>query len=213
MKKLIAICLTVVMLFCAAALAANTIKPEYSVNMAEPLKDCMLKIGFNIKDVNDKEIIAMVYDDVLYDIVDVHEMKLGDTLVLGNGEIVIESIAQKDYGIEINGGDEVEGGVLLKPVEESTYYCEMAHETPNMIVLGQAQLTFADNVTVNVYKMNEDLSIAGEGYDTVTVPAAGVKAELEKIAAKLGEEFSPHQASVLLNSEGKLDEITIDYVP
>lgn len=211
MKKFtVIISLVLALLLCATAFAAD-IKMESGIDMND-LRDCTVRANFNVKDITDKDITMTVREEVCYDIVDINEMKVGDTIETDDGVVEVKSIDRDEDGqILINGGQD-KGGVTLFSEEDTNGFMQRDYEYPAFVNRGTVTVPFADQVTVNVYKMTEDLSIAGEGYDTVTVPAAGVKAEMEKIAAKLGEDFCAEQTRLDIGA-GVIVEITVDYMP
>ncbi len=212
MKKLsVIISLVLTLMLCATAFAA-TVQMQSSIDVND-LQDCTIPVSFNVNDITDADIPVTVYEHVIYDLVDVNQMQVGDTIDTSWGEIEVQSIETNDLGeIEINGGMYVDGGVTLYADEETNGFMERDFEYAAVAECGAASVAFADQVTVNCYKIAEDLGIAGEGYDTVTVAPADVKAEIAKIAEKLGDDFDCYQTTARIEG-GKLVEITIDFMP
>ncbi len=68
----------------------------------------------------------------------------------------------------------------------------------------------ADEVTVSIYRHDEFLSPAGEGYDSVA--AADVAGQLAEFSEESASEFTPCQTEAVVEN-GVLIEIIVDYVP
>ncbi len=207
MKRIGALTLALALLLCAAA-SAETYKIQRGLTMEDGLIDGILDVGFTVEDVSATDIFVSVYDEVSYDLVDVHNMTVGDTLETANGDIVITSKETDEYGyILINGGDE-DGGVMLLAADEDNCYHAMDYELVERMLVGQAQLTLAEQVTIRIYKHDESLSPIGDGYDSVTVSAAEVAGQL----AQFAEEYTPYETRAVVEN-GVLTEIIVDYVP
>lgn len=207
MKRILTLTLVLAMLLCAAAFA-ETCKIQHSVDMESDLTDAMLYVGFAVADVSDTDIIATIYDAVSYDLVDVHNLAVGDTLETVDGDIEVVSKETDEYGyILINGGDD-EGGVRLLAADEDNCYHAMTFDLVEKMVMGQAQLTLADDVTISIYKHDAALTPTEEGYDSVTVAAADVAAQL----AEFSDEYTPYQTRAIVEN-GVVSEIIVDYAP
>lgn len=203
MKKIFALVLALTLVF-GAAFAAE-IRPLTSVNMEESLDDCQLRVGIKVADVTETNVVAEVYDEMRYDAVEVIEMQVGDTIEYMGEDITVESI-DEDYSKFVNGGD-VNGGVTLCPDEGGTFIA-LEYESPAYMLLGCAELTFADEVTYRHWHEAEDGSIADDMIEKV-VPAAEVKAALSEDG---WDAYYPDQLSVLIEG-GKVTEVTVNYVP
>ena len=207
MKHVLSSLLILALLLCTPAYA-ETCRIQRGVDMENNLTDCTLYVGFTLDDVSDTTVSAMVYDDVSYDLVDVHNLAVGDTLETAQGDITVASKEQDESGyIQINGGEEA-GGVTLFPADEDNCYHAMAFDLAEKLLVGQAQLTLADQVTISIYKHDDSLAPAGEGYDAVTVAAADVASQL----ALFTDEYTPYQTRVTVEN-GVLTELTVDYAP
>ena len=210
MKRILTLVLALAMLFCVAA-SAETYSIQHSNIMETGLDDGTFYVGFALDDVTDTDITASIYEEVSYDLVDVHYMQVGDTLETADGEIEITSKEEDEAGnILINGGED-EGGVTLKSFDEDNGYHSMVGDLIERMLVGQAQLTLADEVTISIFKHDEAWSPL-DGYDVVTVAAADVAATLKDSLSGLGEELTPYQATALVES-GVVTEITVNYVP
>lgn len=212
MKKLLAIVLSLALLVCAAA-CAETVKrvPGVDMEAEDSLKDCMVKVSFSSEMMDETSVYSLIWDEIRYDIAEIGQLKVGDTIETSEGDVTIETLTKEDGVIEINGGYD-NGGVTLWSVDEDNCWVEKDMEMNAIVAVGQAQLTFADIVAISIYNMNEDLSPTGEGYDTIVVPAAKAAAELTRIAEMMGiEEFSPYSTTATMEN-GVLTGITIDYI-
>ncbi|MDO4853638.1 MAG: hypothetical protein Q4A88_09520 [Clostridia bacterium] len=207
MKRILTLTLVLTMLLCTTAFA-ETYKIQHGVDMEIGLTDGTLYVGFAVTDVSDIGIIATIYDEVSYDLVDVHNLDVGDTLETADGDIEVTSKETDEYGdILINGGEEA-GGVTLLAADEDNCYHAMTCELVEKMAMGQAQLTLADQVTISIYKHDDSLAPVGEGYDAVTVAAADVAGQL----ALFADEYTPYQTRATVEN-GVLTEITVDYAP
>ena len=210
MKKVLAF-IMVGALLCSTAFAA-TIHMQHDLDLND-LTDCTIKVGFTIDDVTDSDIRVTAYEDANYDLVDIEQLQVGDTLETADGDIIVESIETDDFGSKhINGGQDIDGGVTLFTMDNVNGYMQSDFEYIAIAERGDVTIPFADQVTINVYKMNDDLSIAGEGYDAVTTAAGGVRSEILEIAERLGDDFYPYQTTLRIES-GAVVEITVDYMP
>ena len=209
MKKVLAF-LILGALLCSTAFAA-TIQMQHDLDLNN-LTDRTMQVGFTIDQVTDSDITVTAYEDVIYDPVAIAQLQVGDTLETADGDITVESIETDDYGsIHINGGQDIDGGVTLFTMDNVNGYMQADFEYTAIADRGEVTIPFADQVTVNVYKMNDDLSVAGEGYDTVTIAAGDVRAEILEIAEKLGDDFYPYQTTLRIEN-GAAVEITVDYM-
>ena len=84
----------------------------------------------------------------------------------------------------------------------------MAFDLVKKMTMRQATLTLADEVTISIYKHDEDLSPTEEGYDSVTVAAADAGGRL----AEFSDEYTPYQTRAIVEN-GVLTEIIVDYAP
>ncbi len=210
MKRILTLVLALAMLFCCAA-SAETYKMQHSGVMETEMDNGYFYVGFKLSDISATDIIADIYEDVSYDLVDVNTMQVGDTIETVDGDLVITSKEEDDAGyIQINGGEDGDG-ITLKGFDEDNCYHAMAFELVEKLFLGQAQLTLADNVDISIYK-HDDAWSPLEGYDTQTVSAADLAAKLTEALDGLTEELTPYQTKVLVE-DSLVREIIVDYVP
>lgn len=211
MKKSFAIiALTVIMAICTTAFAAD-IRMAHTVDPTQ-LTDCTIRAGFNIANVTDQSIIANVFEEVVYDIVDIGNLQVGDTLETADGEITVNSIETDENGaIDVNGGQYEEGGATLIPDADTNGYLQTDFEYTAIAERGTAVIPLADQVTLNVFQMDDDFNVAEEGYDTEIVSAADVQSTLARTCELTGDDFYPYQTTIRIEN-GAVVEITIDYM-
>lgn len=127
----------------AASEAEETAESEARADQAEQSNHIVpLPAGYNVKDGiqdatipvsfcedpyqvdGDKaELVVIVYSEDIYDVVDVHLMKAGDTIMVSGNDIAVKTVEEGDNGsILINGGiGESEDGVTLISNGGGTY--------------------------------------------------------------------------------------------
>lgn len=188
MKRIFMLIIACAMFLCMTA-CAKTYKMQPGVNMEDDLTDGVFHVGFTMSDVSDTDISASVYEPVSYDLVDVHDLAVGDTLETADGDMKIASKQEDENGcIQLNGGAEA-GGVTLRAFDEDNCYHAMNGEEVRMLLKGQMQLTLADQVTIS----------------GVTVAAADVAGQLAAIA----DDFAPSGTKAVVEN-GVLIELIID---
>ena len=85
-----------------------------------------------------------VYNQDLYDAVEVSQMQVGDTLIYEGKPMIINSIAEEHGGIDINGGLD-EGGCCLAGYEGGTYVARNWDDHATYTKLGKAEVAMADD--------------------------------------------------------------------
>ena len=209
MKKMIAIAMAAAMAVGAVCAVAEEVSPKYSINMEDEqtLMNGTLSIGAAEDDVTEKDIWAGIYDEIRYDAAEIDALKVGD-LIDCQQQYTITSVEKDDSGcVDINGGFDNDG-LTLYPEDDGTYTPREWDDLPYYEMMGQAQLQFADQVTVNHYKENEDGGLE-EGMDTQTVDAAQVKG---LIFGEYSHELDPAAVTVTLEN-GLITEVTVNYIP
>ena len=108
-----------------SAQTAETQQPAQEAKRIEPLAesldlnaltDATVAASFGAEDISEKdgktEITLTVYDYDVYDMVDISQLAVGDTIVVDGKDMVVASREDKDGFVTINGGLE-QGGVDL----------------------------------------------------------------------------------------------------
>lgn len=205
MKKAFALILVLACAFAANAAFAAQIAPLPGTNMDE-LNDCIVRIGFKLDAVSETGIAADVYDEQRYDAVEVTQIAVGDVVTYMGKDVTVETI-EVDYSTEINGGTIDADGITLCPDEGGTFIA-LEGESPAYMLLGTAQLTFADEVVYRHWQQDEEGTVMDE-MTSETVPAAQIK---DLLAAEGEEAFWPDSLTVLIE-DGIVTELNVNYVP
>ena len=206
MKKALALILVLACVFAANAAFAAQIAPLPGTNMEEELNDCTLRIGFKLDAVSETEIIADVYDEQRYDAVEVTQIAVGDVVTYMGEDVTVETV-EVDYSTLINGGSIDADGITLCPDEGGTYIA-LEGESPAYLLLGTAQLTFADEVVYHHWQQDEEGTVMDE-MTSETVPAAQIK---DLLTAEGDETYYPDSLTVVIEG-GLVTELNINYVP
>lgn len=105
-----------------------------------------------------------VYDEELFDAVDITTLAKGDKITADGQEYTVETVEKSDTGlISINGGLE-QGGIdfATNDSEGGVYYVEGLDDTHTYADLGKVTLALADNFT---FTDNSDLDNPEQKYD------------------------------------------------
>lgn len=165
-------------------------------------------VRFTVDDVREGEISFTVYDQICYIGGGFNKIKAGDTLSLPDGDVQVESVVERNPGVfDINGGVSA-NGLTLDGEEDGGYNLVDANGKFIQAAAFSAAAPFADQVKLRVYTSEN----GKEKTDETAVPASGVKAEVEKLAAQHGSEFGPEQTTVTCEN-GRVVEIIFDFIP
>ena len=88
-----------------------------------------------------------VYNQVLYDAVEISQMQVGDTLIYESKPLVINKMENADGGININGGLE-EGGCWLVGYEGGTYIVRTWDDHAIYSELGKAEVALSEDFII-----------------------------------------------------------------
>ena len=118
-----------------SAQTAETQQPAQEAKRIEPLAesldlnaltDATVAASFGAEDISEKdgktEITLTVYDYDVYDMVDISQLAVGDTIVVDGKDMVVTSREDKDGFVTINGGLE-QGGVDLTSDDSGRLLC------------------------------------------------------------------------------------------
>lgn len=210
MKKITLVLTLIALLLCGTAFARE-VKPVGQYDMNAPLVNGDYYIGFQIENISDTGVYAEMYAQDLFENAEIAALAQGDVIYIGGMPVEVNKVSITDNEADINGGFDADGVTLFKDANLGIW-TPIEWELPTYTLMGMAQLNFADKVTVSVYRQGEEGEPLDE-YDTFTVPASGVKALFDEIAA--GHEdiaYTPDGCTVRVN-DGAIIAITIDYVP
>lgn len=115
----------------------------------DALQDCTVPATFTLDDFDwmGGNLTLTVYNQDLYDVVEISEMQVGDTLVYDGNPMVVDKIDREHGGIDINGGLD-EGGCCLAGFEGGTYVARNWDDHPTFTKLGKAQVALAEDFVI-----------------------------------------------------------------
>lgn len=113
------------------------------------LQDCTVPAVFTSDNFNwmGGNLTMTVYCQDLYDAVEVSQMQVGDTIIYDGKPMVINTIAEEQGGININGGLD-EGGCCLAGNEGGTYVARNWDDHATYTKLGKAEVALAENFVI-----------------------------------------------------------------
>ena len=128
------------------------------------LTDATVAASFGAEDISEKdgktEITLTVYDYDVYDMVDIAQLAVGDTIVVDGKDMVVTSREDKDGVVTINGGLE-QGGVDLTSDDSGVYYAVGMDDAKSYHELGKIAVPVVDGF---VLTDNSDLEHPDETY-------------------------------------------------
>ena len=214
MKKVLAILLALSVLAlsaCAARQAnsdtqkvSNTAEAEQPTQEArriEPLPesldlnaltDATVAASFSSEDVSEKdgkmEIALTVYDYDVYDMADIAQLSVGDTIVVDGKDMVVTSREDKDGFVTINGGLE-QGGVDLTSNDDGVYYAVGMDDAKSYHELGKITVPVAEGfvLTDNADPEHPDETYAAEDLSNLAEDAPGFTANNTLATIEHGE--------------------------
>ena len=136
-----------------SAQTAETQQPAQEAKRIEPLAesldltDATVAASFGAEDISEKdgktEITLTVYDYDVYDMVDISQLAVGDTIVVDGKDMVVASREDKDGFVTINGGLE-QGGVDLTSDDSGVYYAVGLDDAKSYHELGRITVPVAE---------------------------------------------------------------------
>ena len=129
------------------------------------LQDATVSVSFDAsgihKDADGTTLELTVYDYETFDMVDMSQLKSGDTIVIDGKDVVVDSLERSDTGmISINGGLE-EGGYDFWTDEDGVYYVTGLDDTKDFKSLGTVTLPVSESC---VCTDDSDLDNAGRQF-------------------------------------------------
>ena len=192
MKKMLCALLALTLMLCTFAMAV-TIVPQFT---ELDTTDATYPAAFSRNDLKDGTLNNVrLYTEDWYDIVDVEQMKVGDTFEAEGNTITVETIEKNQFGdIDINGGFEAENGYTLTTEEDTngwttTGYDDFCTYTQRDTV----SLALAENITFN---------------DSFFLDVEAIEAGREA----LSDSFNELNTKITFK-DGKVVEITRRYIP
>lgn len=223
MKKLIALVLALTLAcVCFAAFAEEdkTLYPEFDLNMEtfDQSEDFIVDASLSSASVTDQTAILDIYSDDLYPVEALKALKPGDTILIDNEVLTIETLEWQNDGsvLVINGGDFESGtGAELCFLDDSGdpdhMFCIGVNGIISSTMLGQAEFLLGDEITVTSFHWNED-GEPDEEPVVRTVAPAELKAYLEEIETAEMIDFN-HLTTTVRIVDQKIVEITTVWAP
>lgn len=179
---------------------APAAEPKTVVPLAEPfdvnaLPDGVYPVSFDRAEITREDAgITLnnvhIYTKDVYDIVDITTLAPGDTLVVSDASIAVNSVVIKDDGlVQVNGGLD-EGGCELMPVEEDNVYRVLEYD--DLATYSERGVTTLVLTADATYEDSSDLSA-----EAVTAEGADI---LEAINGALLDSFDPYNTTVTVEA-------------
>ena len=148
-KSALAIAAMVLLCGCAQKVEHKSIAPLPAGIEVDNLQDCTVAASFTSDDFRwmGGNLRMTVYNQVLYDAVEISQMQVGDTLVYESKPLVINKMENVDGGININGGLE-EGGCWLVGYEGGTYIARTWDDHAIYSKLGDAEVALSEDFII-----------------------------------------------------------------
>lgn len=169
------------------------------------LNDCTLAVSFEegdayVDDTGAMQLDVTVYTYDLYDMVDIANLKVGDTIVIRENDVKVESLDKTESGILlINGGME-KGGYDLWHDESGVYFEHGYSDVKSYYPLGDATIRVsADFEFTDASDLDKGEIIYYPG-DFLTDKAGIVY------------HFTPHNTSIVIEN-GQITHMTRRYTP
>ena len=130
-----------------SAQEAKRVEPLPETLDVNALTDATVAASFGAADISEKdgktEITLTVYDYDVYDMVDISQLAVGDTIVVDGKDMVVTSREDKDGFVTINGGLE-QGGVDLTSDDSGVYYAIGMDDAKSYHELGKIAVPVAE---------------------------------------------------------------------
>ena len=136
--------------------AEQTEQPAQEAKRVEPmpesldpqaLTDATVAVSFGADDISETdgktELTLTVYDYDIYDMVDIAQLAVGDTIVVDGKDMVVTSREDENGFVTINGGLE-QGGVDLTSDDSGVYYAVGLDDTKSYHELGKVTVPVAE---------------------------------------------------------------------
>ena len=130
-----------------SAQEAKRVEPLPETLDVNALTDATVAASFGAADISEKdgktEITLTVYDYDVYDMVDISQLAVGDTIVVDGKDMVVASREDKNGFVTINGGLE-QGGVDLTSDDSGVYYAAGLDDAKSYHELGRITVPVAE---------------------------------------------------------------------
>lgn len=159
----------------APAAQAKNIKPQpmamANMDLKHPKEGFTAPVSFAAADVKkdgDKITLTMkVYEQELFDAVEVSQLKAGDTITAGGEDVKITKVEEiKTGGVAINGGYE-KGGITLFPGDGGTYYQVKENDAKTYQEVGTTTLPLGDKFELIDNANNDNKKLTAQDMTTL----------------------------------------------
>ena len=180
------------------------INPLYPGYTLDDLKDCRVPADFKLADINweDSCLTMNVFAENVYDMEEVAQMQVGDTLIYEGKPMVVEKLDKKEGEISVNNGLE-EGGAWLQPHEGGTWRAVQFDDHSIYTKLGKATVDLASDFMITDCGVNPE--------DSIIYIKTDQKQYLESLP-EYRQSFSCLDTKVLIEN-GKVIAITRVWIP
>lgn len=114
-----------------------------------------------------------IYEEELFDAVEVTQLKAGDTITAGGKEVKVTKVEElKIGGYAINGGYE-QGGVTLFPGDGGTYYQVKENDAKTYVKVGTATLPLSDKFELVDNAENANKKLTAQDMTTLKEDSIG----------------------------------------
>ena len=167
------------------------------------LTDCTVPASFSAEDFNwrGSSLTLKVFSEDIYDAVEVHQMKPGDTLVFAGAPIVVKTVVEENGYLTVDGGIE-EGGAYLKPYEGGTYRSLLLDDHPFYTEIGRTQVMLDDDFII--------IDCGTEPTDPSDTIRTAQKPYIEALGTRSG--FSELDTRVRIEN-GRITEVNRHWIP
>ena len=126
---------------------AKRVEPMPESLDPQALTDATVAVSFGADDISETdgktELTLTVYDYDIYDMVDIAQLAVGDTIVVDGKDMVVTSREDENGFVTINGGLE-QGGVDLTSDDSGVYYAVGLDDTKSYHELGKVTVPVAE---------------------------------------------------------------------
>lgn len=126
------------------------VKPLPITLSKDNLSDATVSASFSVDDFRwmGDDLALTVYEEVLYDAVEISSLHVGDTLLYQEQEMPVLSVESTEYGIEVNGGFE-QGGATFCSNGGGTYRAVLSDDHSVYRLIGKVELILDENFTIH----------------------------------------------------------------
>ena len=158
----------------------------------DALTDANVAVSFHAEDISEKdgktELTLTAYDYDVYDMVDVSQLAVGDTIVVDGRDMEVASREDKDGRVVINGGTE-QGGVDLTTDDDGVYYAVGLDDAKSYHELGKITVPVAEGflLTDNADPEHPDETYTAEDLEELAAAEPGFTANNTLATIEHGE--------------------------